>query len=405
MTNWILLGGCLLGLFGVEWVQRVLFPGETSLWGWWRGRTRRQEQLTGGDSASRITPQFDLRPDRVLNDYTHYCRRLQVGPPSEVEESLRKRLFETKDRNQRVLLYTLLAQASILLDNRSEAHALIEEARESLRSDWRILDPTFRMVASTVKQVESLLYLQEGNCPIVLDLLEESEQLFGKQSWITVLRGETYLLKGELRSCQTHLLKFLNQEEKENSGKAVINLPAGSWAILAESYLRGHDWERLDRVLATCVGLKKLSIEDRAAVLRLRVELSIKDHQTEEAWMNVEELGALANNLKYHRGLARTFQLASARAHFYEGNTTESLRRLQLAENECRYPVALWEVEFFRALVLETEDRMEDAISTWENLSRRASGTYYGRVAQNRWDELERQSSQMQNALITTGAV
>ena len=206
MTSWILLGGCLLGLFGVERAQQVLFPGETPLWGWRWGRTRRQEKLTGGDSASRITPQFAFSPERILQGYHQYCRQLQMDAPSEIEETLRKRLFETKDRDQRILLYGLLAQASLLLDNREEAHALIEEAEESLRFDWRILDPVFLSVSETLKQTKALIYLQEGNCPIVLDLLEESERLFGKRKWIPLLRAETHLLKGDLEECQSQAL-------------------------------------------------------------------------------------------------------------------------------------------------------------------------------------------------------
>ena len=403
MTSWLLIGGCLLGLLGVEQAQRVLFPGETSLWGWRWGRTRRQEKLKGGDSASRITPQFDRSPDRILKGYSQYCQRLQTDSPLEVEESLRKRLLETRDRYPRVLLGCLLAQASLLLDNREEAHALIEEAEESLRMDWRVLDPTFLAIAETLKQTEALLFLQEGNGPIVLDILDESEKLFGKKrKWIPLIRAETHLLQGDLELCQTCLLSFLKQEESKSGNKPVIDLPPGAWAILGESYLRQGEWEKLDRVLAVCIGLKKLSVEDRAAVLRLKVELFLRDQNSEEVWRTVDEIRDLAKKHEHHRGIARSFHLACARAHFFEGDSREALRRLQLAENESRYPTARQEIEFYRALILETEDRIEDSRLLWTQLSNAPAGTYFAKVARRRCQEIADIPSRIPEAAVSS---
>jgi len=60
------------------------------------------------------------------------------------------------------------------------------------------------------------------------------------------------------------------------------------------------------------------------------------------------------------------------------------MRRLQLAENESRYPAALWEVNLFRSFLLETEVRFEEALQSWRDLSEAAAGSYFGHIARDR---------------------
>ncbi|MCA9427103.1 MAG: hypothetical protein KC994_18625 [Candidatus Omnitrophica bacterium] len=384
MTNWILLGGCLLGLFGVEWARQVLFPGETPLWGWRWGRTRRQEKLKGGGSVSRITPQFALSPDQILPGYSKWAERLESQPPMEVEESLRKKLFETKDRIPRLLLTGLLAQASLQLGNREEAHALLEEAEENLRSNWINLDPVFLFVAERIAQTKALIFFQEGNCPIVLDILSEAERLFGKKEWMQLLKAEIHLLQGGFIE-SIHLLEPMIDRVGDRSSNANANrLNSTIHALLGESYLRSGDWENLERVLAVASAPKAISPHDEAAILRLKLEVQLQRGDIEAAKGSVKDLEHLAKKCVGHRGLARCFHVACSRVEVYQGNAIEALRRLQLAENECRYPAALWEVNLCRAFILESEDRFEDAIQVWRSLIKSAPGTFFGKIAQTR---------------------
>ena len=150
------------------------------------------------------------------------------------------------------------------------------------------------------------------------------------------------------------------------------------------------------------MGLKKLAIEDRAAVLRLRVELFLKDHDNQEAWRSVAELRSLTEKFKHHRGVARSFHLAcsaciSMRVSPLRRSDASDLPRMNAAIRPLR------EVDFLRALILETEDRTDEANSVWTNLSRAAAGTYYGRVAQNRIQDLGRHLSEVPEVSIPTG--
>lgn len=385
MNSWIWLGGCVLGLFGVERAQRIFFPGDPPLWGWRWGRTRRQEETTGGGPGDRTTPlSLKLTPDQVLPGYSNWLKRLELQPSMQVEEELRKQLPSIGDREGRALLCGLLAQASLLLDNRFEAHCLIEEAEESLLSGGATTSQRGRAAAEALTRMKGLLLFQEGDVPAVSSVLDESEARFGRDSWSSLLRAENVLLAGETAACQSILFAHLRDPKSRHPEKPTIELPAGAWAVLGESYLRERDWEKLDRVLAVCLGLRKLPVEDRIAVIRLRVELLLHDGEIEEAWRQVGGIHQEWKGQKTHRGLARAFHLSCARVHLYEADTKEGLRRLQLAENESRYPIAIWEVEFLRAIFLETDNRMDEANAVWRSLASDAPFTYFGRVAERR---------------------
>jgi hypothetical protein len=364
------MGGCALGLIGLERAQRIFFPGAPTLFGRWQGRTRHRESRPGGpgDWAALVSVNLEqaLRED-----------------PQGLEVQLRKQLLEAQTAPQKVLLACLLADLAARRGDRSECRALIEEADEALRSAWEPYNQTFQSALSSILRLKSLFWLQEGCVERVFETLETAVLLNGKADWVSLIKAQAHLLSGETARCRAEIDTLLSPKEpaKRSSGSRE---QVRALLVRAESFLRDMDFDALSWILKSLDLAGPLSEEDLCVYARLRIESALHADDTQAAWRYAGLLRKPLRANPGHQGMARIFHLSCSRLHLAENNHEEAHRRLQLAENVALYPVARWEVDFLLGALLESEDREEEAMAIWERLAHEAGNIHFGKIAQAR---------------------
>jgi hypothetical protein len=382
------LGGCLLGLFGVELAQRVFFPGE-SPFEKWLGRSSHRESKTGSGSIFRTTPRNRFAVSIFAPEFHRLSRKMENQPGSVSEISIRRALSAAKGEPTRAMLACLLAEKVLSSGDTEEAHALTQEAMNRLTQSKSTRSAAFRLALERLLKFESMLYLREGQCQRVRDLLAEAESRFGRREWTVEIGAETYLLEGRTDLCRASLHGLLDQPKGQRRAAGCV-LRASALLIEAESHLHDRNTQRLQRTLFKMDPRQFRTVEDKAAFVRLKSEGMLLMGDLPGAWRQIGILHRFAQSRPQDRGLKRTLHMACARLHLAEGNTKESHRRLQIAENECLYPIAHWEKDALLGMVLESEGRFQEAEKLWDRLSQEASGTHFGSLAKARASRFER---------------
>lgn len=385
MNSWIWLGGCLLGWFGVELVQHHFFPGEPPWYRRWRGRTRCRENTAGDGPVSRTVPHNShIFFEDLIPDFHEIEARITNHERAEVVPLLRKLCFESSNPISRSVYSILLAECALMDGNEMEARACLDDAwdliedvshSETRRSRHLVIEKLYRF--------EAVLAYRKGQTAKAVHFLDEALQTVGFREWIGILNAEVNLLLGKTEACRSEVLRtrgwLTNHEERSDSPiLAILQM------IEAESYLRDGRMIEFWKSLRKLGTRSDLPASDRAAVESLQIEGLLSANNIAAAWRHVGTLYHLIKSFPEDKGLHRLFQLSCARIHLSEGNTLEAHRRLQLAENDSEYPVALWEVRFTLGMVLEAEGRLEEAAMVWQNLQSEAPGTYYAHVARSR---------------------
>ena len=270
-----------------------------------------------------------------------------------------------------------------------EAHALTQEAMDRLTQSKSARSAAFRLALETLLKFESMLCLREGQCEQVRALLEEAESRFGRRDWTVELWSETYLLEGRTDLCRASLHRLLDNP-KEKRRPTGFALRASAHLIEAESYLHDRNTERLQRALVKMDPRQFRTVEDKAAFVRLKSEGMLLLGDLPGAWRQIGILHRLVQSRPQDRGLKRGLHMACARLHLAEGNTREAHRRLQIAENECLYPIAHWEKDALLGWFWNRKVGFREAESLWDRLSREASGTHFGSLAKARASRFER---------------
>jgi len=382
-SSWVWVGGCLLGLVLLERAHRKFFPGEKSLLSGRLGRTRRREIPGGIGSGNRIVPHGNLPIQKLVPQLPQLSNQLVHDDPELVARRIRKVLFETRCEPSRAVLTCLLAEVALLQRDREEASCRIEEALEILDRardplDWRTL-----VAWEWLSRFRVNHFLQEGRVSEVLKLLDDSEFRLGFREWIALSRAQAYLLMGKEDLCRRETLPLL-VEENSASCKRSHNDVAWARLLLGESYLQDREMDKLKVTIRNFGPRPRLTEGDHAVFARLQLEILLHLKNRPAAWRQVGVLARLCEKNPNHQGLSRNLHQACARLHAVEGDYVEAHRRLQLAENDAEYPVALWDVRLQLGMLLEAEGRYDEAISVWDALAKEAVKTRYGSLAESR---------------------
>lgn len=365
MGSLVLMGGCLLGLLGLEWARRNLFPGHPPPSRWWTGRSRsRGSRLGGPDHRTALLHQSSETLDSFFSNSAQLA-----------EEQLRKALLESRSATERVRILCLLSDLASRKGERQDCLAFLEEAEEALRSDWKPLDRGCLQALEALLRTKTLAHLQEGAPAESLQCLQESESVLGLSPWGLRVRSECHLLAGRTDEALSDLTKL---ESLGWDKSAEFHL------LRAECHLRARDYDALDWSLKAADLLSPYPDREKVIAASLRIERALHDGSIASAWRAVGVIHECLSRKVGDTGFRRAFHLGCARVHLAEGDLVEAHRHLQLAENNAPYPVALWDVHLLLGAVLEAEDRTEEARAVWERLISEARGTYFAGVAEAR---------------------
>jgi hypothetical protein len=217
----------------------------------------------------------------------------------------------------------------------------------------------------------------------VFELLSEAESHSGPGNWHALSRAQAYLILGKEELCRQATIPLVPMGNRGPFERTDADVNSAR-LLIAESYLQERDIEKLGVILREIGPKTGFADQDLAVLIRLQIEFLLHGRNREAAWRQVGNLARLCAKTPNDRGLLRTLHLACARLHLSEGDTIESHRRLQLAENEAEYPLALWEVRLQLGMTLEAEGRNREAVRIWEDLSQESVGTRFGVLAESR---------------------